>query len=200
MKRRALLATTGPAVLGSIAGCADFVSSVEPSAASGDTDDRDAVDDSDLEFEIPESPDDVPINDFGNQEISDFSGAETREEIEIGSGDGVDEKYGPHTVLVSNFGSDPELEIGVIDVLSKTVVHGNRHRIPDDERLAIELLTPSKYVVNVRSPESELEHAVRVPCWAFDCNLSSTSIGVFDDDEIASYLMTNLAGCGNYSC
>ena len=197
-RRTVLLASTTAVAV--IAGCLGLESDDSGSAGDGPSADSEPTDNTDSDLTIPDSPEEYPVDDPGDRTAIDFSPSDTYKEIELGSRDGVEAKYEPHTIRVCNFASHPEITVGVIDVLDENIVHDETHEIPENEDLKLQLLTPSLYVVNVRLPELDAEHTVNVPCEYFDCNDSNVKIGVFSDEEIASVVSTTLADCPGYPC
>lgn len=201
ISRRWLLELTVGSICTGIAGCLD---SDESNTEDSDSEEPDSEasqhgsDDRDLE--IPDSPEEYPVTDSGNRSISDFHSGETYKDIDLGSRDGVDDAYGPHSVLVVNEAGVDEVDFGVIDVVENVIIHHETYAIPEGEKLVATLLEPSKYVLNVYVPEWEGKHSLRVPCSFFDCNGSSTRIGIFADGRINSSGLSTLIGCPSFTC
>ena len=147
---------------------------------------------------IPDSPESYPIIQPGDRSFDSFYEMEF-ETRELGT---EDDYYRPHAIKVGNVGGVSGIDVGIIDTLAEEVMFKGRHTPPDGTGVKFRLLTPAQYIVKVRVPESDYQHTVRVMCSTFDCNASSTQIGVFDDDDIASSntSLGAICGRGTFTC
>lgn len=191
MKRRSLLAGASAALSSPIVGClGDGDRLADGGLGGGGTegDDVDAL--------VDGNPEDYPVNSGG---LDEYPPEETHREVDVGSRDGVDDRYGPHGVLLWTDAADLEIDLRVVDAAESSVVYRERHALPADAVLSVRLLEPSLYLVEVRVSGTETRHTVRVPCSFFDCNSSSTRIGI-DPDRVRSSVFTTLAGCPSAEC
>lgn len=145
----------------------------------------------DTTIEIPAAPEDVPVSHGDRSPPSDM-GENIHTEVTLGdrvTGDS------PHDVRILNPLGVPEIHVGIVDLADDSVVYDKRHSIPEDEKLKITLLEISDYLVAVFVPEIERQHTVRVPCDYFDCNESTTYVGIDEDGQISSAILREARGC-----
>ncbi|ACV10705.1 hypothetical protein Huta_0518 [Halorhabdus utahensis DSM 12940] len=142
-------------------------------------------------IEIPASPEDVPVSN-GDRSLPSDIGENIHTEVTLGdrvTGDS------PHDVRILNPLGVPEIYVGIVDLAADSVVYDERHPIPEDKKLQITLLEHSDYLVAVSVPEIERQHTVRVPCDYFDCNDSTTYIGIDEDGQISSSIFREAVAC-----
>jgi hypothetical protein len=61
-------------------------------------------------------------------------------------------------------------------------------------------LTPSKYYVQLWGPAIDSPETLLVPCRRFDCNESSTDIGIFESGEVRSAVFGTAVACPHPDC
>jgi len=186
MKRRKVLTAAGLTTLAPLSGC----SSVNFGSEGGNED---------TELEIPDSPDEYPVSE-GDLSLPEFEPGEKYIEFDIQSREGIDDAFGPHGVSVWNATVESAVSLGIIDVLDTSVHHHESYKIPHNQEIFVSLLNPSKYILNIRVPDRETEQTLLVPCGFFDCNESSTLIGIFDGGQIESTVRSTRAACPGYDC
>lgn len=187
MNRRTVLAGVCFALPASSAGC------LGSSGLSGATGDEHEPDDS----ATLDSPTDVPVN-MGD--LAEFDPERTYKEITVRSRDGVAESYRPHDVAIWNEAAEPEVGLRITESAGGSVVHHETYEIPADTTLSVSLLEPSEYRIEVRVPAAGTRHTLRVPCRFFDCNVSSTQIGVFEDGQMRSSVISTTMECPSAEC
>ncbi|WP_226041594.1 hypothetical protein [Natrinema sp. DC36] len=182
MNRRTILAGTGFAFSTPFAGC------LADSAPSGETGAEHDLNSSN----IPDSPADYPVNTGG---LAEFDPESTYEEVDLGSREGVDDSYRPHDVEIWNEAAEPEVILRIIDSGEALVVHHETYEIPADTSLSISFLEPAEYLIETRVPATEAQHTLRVPRRFFDCNASVTRIGILEDGQMRSSVLSTTAAC-----
>ena len=187
MNRRTVLTGTGFALSASSAGC------LGNSGLSGDTGDDYGPDDSDT----VDSASDYPVN---TGDLEEFDPERTYKEVAVGDRDGVDDSYRPHDVAIWNEAAESEVGLRIVDSTEESVVHHETYQIPADTTLSVSLLEPSEYRIEVRVPATETQHTLRVPCRFFDCNVSSTRIGVFEEGQMRSSVLSTTMACPSAEC
>lgn len=185
MRRRTLLSTASALLVPSLAGClADSILSGDPESETRD-------------LEIPDSLSDYPMSTQEGFDFGEYDPAATYDELEIGSRDGIPDGYGPYTVRIWNAAGEPTVGFGLVDLEEESVVHNDLYSIPDDEELTVTLLKPSNYLVTVYVSEKDTEQTVQVSCRSFDCNESSTRIGILEDGTIKAVARTTVVYCAS---
>jgi hypothetical protein len=118
------------------------------------------------------------------------------ERIEVGSRENVlvpDDNL-PHSVSVWN-AADTERDIGVHLAADREMVRDRTVTVPADEFLTLRLLEPADYELAL-SLDGEQVGSLSVGTGYFDCNNSTTSVGVFPDGRIEHSTLTTLVACG----
>lgn len=183
MNRRTILAALG-ASAGSLAGC----------VASGDDDPGIGA----STPTPPATPDGTPPANSGG--LDDFDPASTHAQVDVGSRDGVDDRFKPHDVSVWNAGGEERtLHVRVVDRRAGTTAYRDAHEVPADAALDLSLLEPSRYLLQVWEPAGGPETTLRVDCALFDCNGSVTRVALFEDRTRSSVVST-MAGCPSPDC
>lgn len=179
MKRRALLATVGTGIA-SLSGClAAADGQATPDSTPGTP---------------PATPRSTPPVNTGG--LDDFEPSSTYRQVEVGSREGVDEKFGPHDLVVWNsYGSEQPVSLRILDRVRETTTHRAGYTIPADAAIEVTLLTPSKYYVQLWGPAIDTPETLLVPCDLFDCNASATRIGILENGRVRSSVISTLAGC-----
>lgn len=67
--------------------------------------------------------------------------------------------------------------------------------IPAGDAVVVALLEPSDYNVEVQASVEKADASLTIPQSRFDCNESTTQVGVFGDGTVKSRLATTLASC-----
>lgn len=179
MKRRALLATVGTGVA-SLSGC--LAAADGPSAPDS------------TPGTPPATPDSTPPVNTGG--LDDFDPSSTSRQVEVGSRDGVKEKFGPHDLLIWNASeSEQSVSLRILDRVRETTAHRAGYTIPADAAVEITLLRPSKYYLQLWGPAIDTPETLLVPCDLFDCNASATRIGIFENGRVRSSVISTLVGC-----
>lgn len=147
----------------------------------------------------PATPSGTPPANTGG--LSEFDPAATYNQVDVGTRDGVPEKYGPHDLVVWNaVERETRISLRVLDRVAETTVHRDEYDLPTDQAVSVTLLSPSRYFVQLWGPAIEPPETLRVPCSFFDCNSSVTRIGVFDGGAVRSSVMSTDAGCPSPDC
>ena len=138
-----------------------------------------------------------PVNTGG---LDDFDPAETYKHVEFGSRVGVNEDFLPHDLHICNATPDQRVvNLRILDRVANETIHRAAYTIPADDALAVTLLEPSRYFVQLWGPAIATE-TLLVPCDLFDCNSSVTKIGVFENGHIRSSVRSTLAACPSPDC
>jgi len=146
---------------------------------------------------LPETPSKYPT---ATDDLEEFTPSQTDQKVDVGSREGVDEAYQPHDVSIWNEAGYGETVVEIADYGSNTKPLERTFEIPADTALRVSLLEPSVYLVTVGLPSPGNELTLRVPCFVFDCNASSTQFGLFADGAIRSTMGSTLAGCPSPEC
>jgi len=147
----------------------------------------------------PKTPESTPPVNSGG--LDDFDPSDTYKRLAIGSRDAVKEEFKPHDLRIWNaVGTDQTVAVRILDRLEKTTVHRTDYNMPADEEARITLLTPSKYFVQLWGPVIDAPETLRVACHHFDCNVSSTDIGIFGSGEVRSAIFSTLVACPHPDC
>jgi hypothetical protein len=102
----------------------------------------------------------------------------------------------PHDLAVWNAtGSSISVELRIADAAGEHPPFKIAYGVPADDAVVVALLEPSEYSVEVDAPVEEADASMTVPRSRFDCNDSTTQIGVFEDGTVKSRLVTTLAFC-----
>lgn len=186
MNRRSVLAGVGSSLGLPSAGCLSGRLGANAGKRDGETD-----------TPLPETPSQYPT---ATGDLAEFDPSETDQKVDVGSRDGVDEAYQPHDVSIWNEAGYGETVVEVADYGSNTKPLERTFEISADTALRVSLLEPSVYLVAVGLPSTGSELTLRVPCFVFDCNASSTQFGLFADGAIRSTMGSTLAGCPSPDC
>lgn len=183
MNRRRVLAALG-ATAGSLAGCV-----------------ADGADDPDADGRTPTPPatprGTPPVNSGG---LGEFDPASTYEQVDVGSRERVDDRFGPHDVRVWNaVDIERTLHLRVVDRQAEATTYRAAHEVPADAAVDLTLLEPAPYLLQVWAAGGRPRTVLRVPCSVFDCNASATSVAVHGDRTESSVVST-LAGCPAPDC
>ena len=180
MERRTVIGSAGIALSTALAGCLN----VANGAVMGQ-------DDSTNNPSEPESSD-------PKQSEMEFNPEYMQTEIEVGSPEGIEER--PHSLqfwnatpssLLTNFHIfDKSVEKISLDVTTD---------LPADVGLSVSLVEPSDYRLQIQAPSEEIEATVTVSRSWFDCNPSSTQIGLFEDGRVESRKYTTWLECTDES-
>jgi hypothetical protein len=113
----------------------------------------------------------------------------------IGSRDAVEnpDDNRPHGVAVWN-AADRERSIGVAVRRGSATVFDRTLTFPADGYLSLTLAEPADYTVSLRAGDEHLEDVDVGRSW-FDCNSSSTQIGVLGDGEVRSTTVSTMVAC-----
>lgn len=145
----------------------------------------------------PATPTDTPPVNTGG--LDEFDPTETYKNIELGSR-GVLGDFRPHDLHIWNAAPDQRVvNLRILDRVANESVHRATNTIPADDALAVTLLEPSRYFVQLWGPEIATE-TLLVPCDFFDCNSSVTSIGLFENGHIRSSVRSTLVACPSPDC
>ena len=105
-------------------------------------------------------------------------------------------EYEPHHVSVWNAGEEArQLSLEITDRATEKVLFDTSETVPADTALQVTLLDRSTYIIELRVPAVDAQQTLRVPSERFDCNESTTQIGVFPDSEIRSRIFTTTLKC-----
>jgi hypothetical protein len=201
VKRRTLLATVGVTLAVGAAGCVSDGDGDPTGGAGGDDPTTDPRTDSTTdappgtttpeENRTPDGGGETP----GPDTVFDPAAAEPFREVAIGSRDGVafPDQHLPHGLAVWNAaGTDRDLTLtlraGSATLFDETVT------FPADGYLALTLNEPASYDLVVTS-EGEGLGTVAVGESNFDCNGSSTNVGVMPDGELRSTTVSTTQAC-----
>lgn len=147
----------------------------------------------------PRTPRETPPVNTGG--LSEFDPGDTYQHIDIGTRDGVPEKFKPHTLLVWNaLERETQVFIRILDRVAATTAHRDEYKIPTDQTLRVTLLAPSRYYLQLWGTAIESPETLLVPCSLFDCNSSVTRIGVFENGDVRSSVMSTAAACPSPDC
>lgn len=184
MNRRAILGLVG-GVTGGFAGClATGVSDQAPDSTAT------------TPPATPSGP--PPVNTGG---LSEFDPAETYKHVDVGTRDGVPEKFEPHDLLIWNaLERETRISMRLLDRVADTTTHRDEYDIPADQAVSVTLLSPSRYFVQLWGLAIESPETLLVPCSLFDCNSSVTRIGVFERGDVRSSVMSTTAACPSPDC
>lgn len=147
-------------------------------------------------------PADAALNE--NDDGSDTTGLDSfdpervQTELAVGSRAGVadPEDNQPHGVSVWNAMAETStVEVRIVDAAADQVVLELTSTLASDAAVEFSLLEPATYRLDVRVPVGEASETVEVSRSWFDCNGSSTQIGVFEDGRIDSRTVTTLLAC-----
>ena len=196
MNRRTVLAGVGSALAASSAGC---LVDGEPSANASNDGPSETTEETDTPDEsgTSEAFSEYPIDTDG---FRAFDPDRTAETIDVGSRSGVASSYGPHHVDIWNAAGVPAVDVRITDATDESVVYRETNEIPDDAALSISLLDPSPYRLEIRLPATGSRQTLRIPCRFFDCNYSTTRIGLFENGEIAASVLATTAACSSATC
>jgi hypothetical protein len=186
VNRRSVLTGLGSSVALSTTGCL--------SGTLGATADETA---SETNIALSKTPAQYPT---ATGDLERFAPTETFGKVNVGSREGVDEAYQPHDVSIWNEAGYAETVVEVADYRSNSKPLERTFEVPTDTALGVSLLEPSLYLVTVSLPSAGSELTLRIPCFAFDCNASSTQFGLFADGAIRSTTGSTLAGCPSPDC
>lgn len=180
-------------VLGLIGGCASgFAGCLATEMGESDSEP--------LSSTPPTTPGDRPPVSSGGLENENFNPSDTYKNVDVGSRDGVLEEFRPHDLQIWNAASNQRVvNIRILDRVANNTAHRASYKIPTDTALALSLLTPSRYYVQIWGPEADTE-TLFVPCNSFDCNSSVTKIGIFKNGDIRSTFRKSIAGCPSPDC
>jgi hypothetical protein len=133
-------------------------------------------------------------------DLDSFDPTEVRTELSVGSREGVadPEDNRPHGVSVWN--AMPEasaVEVRIVDVADDRTVLELTTQLAADATVEFSLLEPSTYRLDIRVPAMDANETVEVSRSWFDCNGSSTQVGVFEDGRIDSRTVTTLLACAD---
>lgn len=138
-----------------------------------------------------------PVNARG---LDEFDPTDTYKQVEVGSRAGVNEGYRPHDLHIWNAAPDQRVvNLRILDRVANETIHQAAYTVPADDALAVMLLEPSRYFVQLWGPAIATE-TLLVPCDLFDCNSSVTKIGVFENGHIRSLVRSTLAACPSPDC
>ena len=138
----------------------------------------------------PQSRHSPPMSDG---ELRDYDPERTFESREVGDPDAVSESGGlrPHSVGVWNASSgERRIRVELAESEADDPHFSETLAFPADSELSFRLLEPATYVIRLRVPASGVRETLQVPRETFDCNASSTSIGVFGYEIRSSYYST----------
>ncbi|MFT4883698.1 MAG: hypothetical protein ACI8U4_001207 [Natronomonas sp.] len=130
--------------------------------------------------------------------LDPFDPERVQTELAVGSRASVadPEDNQPHGVSVWN--AMPEastVEVRIVDAATDRVVLELTSALAADAAVEFSLLEPSTYRLTIRVPAVDASETVEVSRSWFDCNGSSTQIGVFENDRIDSRTVTTLLAC-----
>lgn len=147
----------------------------------------------------PATPETTPPESSGR--VPDAKQKTTYKRVKIGSRQGVEGDFKPHALIIWNtLNSEQSVSVQILNKIAESTVHRADYNIPSDEAVKIHLLTPSKYYVQLWGPPIGSPETLLVPCDRFDCNESSTIIGIFDDGKVGSTILSTLVACPGYDC
>ena len=197
MRRRAVLGAVGAGLV-SFAGCSTSGTVGTSPATARSTTSAAHPSSTDTPTSAPDSP--VPTPDYPEStgEVETFDPAETVEEVQVGSREGVanPDNNLPHDVRVWNRAStDVVARIRLVDYVEGSVALDETYDLPADAAVTLSILEPSSYVLEVRVPEAGTRETLSVPRPRFDCNNSATRVAVSADGNIDSMLITTAVFC-----
>lgn len=147
----------------------------------------------------PPTPETTPPEQIGGG--VDAEDKPTYKRVQVGSREGVNDDFNPHDIFVWNSrDGEKSVAVRILDRIAESTVHRAEYTIPAGEDVKIRLLTPSKYYVQLWGPAVNSPQTLLVPCERFDCNYSSTIIGIFEGGEVRATILTTLAACPGYEC
>lgn len=138
------------------------------------------------------------LDSSGDGDLESFDPDSVQAEIELGNRDEVaDESLNqPHDVAVWNAtATSISVELQVSDAAGERPPFEMAYGIPAGDAVVVALLEPSEYNVEVQASVAEAEASMTIPRSRFDCNASTTQVGVFGDGTVKSRLVTTLAYC-----
>lgn len=132
--------------------------------------------------------------------LDSFDPERVQTELAVGSRAGVadPEDNQPHGVSVGN--AMPEastVEVRIVDAAADRAVLELTTQLAADTAVEFSLLEPSTYRLDIRVPAMDASETVEVSRSWFDCNGSSTQVGVFEDGRIDSRTVTTLLACAD---
>lgn len=138
------------------------------------------------------------LNSPGEGDLESFDPDSVQAEIELGNRDEVAKESlnRPHDVTVWNAtATSVTVELQVSDAAGDRPPFEMTYGIPADDAVVVALLEPSDYDVEVQASVEGAEASMTIPRSRFDCNGSTTQVGVFGDGTVKSRLVTTLAYC-----
>ncbi|GAA0208234.1 hypothetical protein [Halobaculum roseum] len=104
--------------------------------------------------------------------------------------------YEPHHVSVWNATDEPrQISLEITDRSNQRGLFEMTETVPVDVALKVTLPDRSTYTIELRVPVLDAQQTLRVPSQRFDCNESTTQIGVFSSGEIRSTILTTSLRC-----
>lgn len=141
-------------------------------------------------------------NDDGadSPDLDSFDPTEVQTELAVGSREGVADPDAnrPHGVSVWN--TMPEastVEVRIVDAAADRAILELTTQLSADAAVEFSLSEPSTYRLDIRVPATDASETVEVSRTWFDCNGSSTQVGVFEDGRIDSRTVTTLLACAD---
>jgi len=198
MKRRALLRVAGAALgTGTLAGCLsdDDVASTGGSGNTETTTTRNETKDTTDPTLEPETT--VEETTYADDAVFDTDAQAPFFTRSIGSRENVSfpDNNRPHGVSIWN-AAESERTMRISVRRGSATVFDQRLAFPADGYLTLTLEEPDDYAVVVGA-DSEHFGTVDVPSAHFDCNSSSTNVGVFPDGEVRSTVISTAMACSS---
>jgi len=207
MKRRTLLRAAGAALgTGTLAGCLADNDGTGGPGGDGDANDGETKTPP-PGTDTPSDATDTPDDGAGREETASDTAQEPEQfafEPEadepvasetIGSRDGVEDPDNnrPHGVSVWN-AADRERSIRVAVRRGSATVFERTLTFPADGYLSLRLAEPGSYTVSLYAGDEHLGDVDVGRSW-FDCNSSSTQVGVLEDGEVRSTTISTMVAC-----
>ncbi|WP_158059416.1 hypothetical protein [Halorussus halophilus] len=130
-------------------------------------------------------------------ELHRYEPERTVEKLDVGDPDAIanDPDTQPHSVGIWNVGeAERRIRVELRDVDSNEQIFAETVEFPADAELSFRLYEPATYVLRLHVPATGVRETLQIPRETFDCNESSTSVGVFGY-EIRSTTYSQLLAC-----
>lgn len=140
-----------------------------------------------------------PSYPIANGELDSYDPERVVETIRIGNRAGVQDKWNnqPYHLRIWNATrGTATFSLRITNYSTHSTSLDSDYDLPPDTALHATLLTPATYTLTLQHTDSDTQHNLRVPRRFFDCNSSSTTIVIFQNDTIKSSASSSDIGCG----
>lgn len=106
------------------------------------------------------------------------------------------EQNQPHEIGIWNATAETfGITVEIFEQPTESAVLSGTYRLPSDTDLSLTLLEPATYLVRIQPVTTDAKESLHIPRDRFDCNASTTHVGIRENGRINSTLLTTTREC-----